>query len=70
MLARLKLLRRSCKMFRGKLIKGTVFTGLTAFVLALAVNVLIAAEPVTVDAGIAPYSKVSGISGNLSSIGS
>src|SRR5690606_28842073 len=38
--------------------------------LALAIAVPAAAQPAAVDSGIQPYAKTSGVSGNLSSIGS
>src|SRR5574341_1666925 len=57
-------------MFRGKLIKGTVIAGFTAFVLALAGIIGIAAETVMVDSAIPSYTKTSGVSGNINSIGS
>lgn len=57
-------------MLRGKLIKGSVIAGLAAFVLALAGIIGIAAETVTVDTAIPMYTKTSGVSGNINSIGS
>lgn len=57
-------------MFGRKLIKGTVIAGFTAFVLALAGIIGIAAETVMVDSAIPSYTKTSGVSGNINSIGS
>lgn len=57
-------------MFRRKLIKGSIIAGFAAFVLALAGIISIAAETVMVDSAIPAYTKTSGVSGNINSIGS
>lgn len=57
-------------MFRGELIKVSVITAFAAFVLAIAGIAGIAAETVMVDSAIPSYTKTSGVSGNINSIGS
>jgi phosphate transport system substrate-binding protein len=57
-------------MIRGEFLKSSLITGFAAFVLALAVNITMAAEPVQVDPAIPAYTKTSGVSGNINSIGS
>ncbi len=52
------------------LLNGGIAASLFAFVFTFALNSGFAAEPVTVDAAIPAYTKTSGVSGNLSSIGS
>ncbi len=51
-------------------LKRSIVAGLTAIAVLITADAGIAAEPVTVDAGIPSYTKTSGVSGNLSSIGS
>ena len=51
-------------------LKRSIVAGLTAIAVLITAGTGIAAEKVTVDAAIPSYSKTSGVSGNLSSIGS
>lgn len=51
-------------------LKRSIVAGFTAIAVLLAANTGIAAETVTVDAAIPSYSKTSGVSGNINSIGS
>ena len=55
-------------MIRGKLIMGSIIAGFAVFVLAGIIG--IAAETVMVDSSIPAYTKTSGVSGNINSIGS
>lgn len=52
------------------LLKGSLTAGLAALVFSAAANVAIAAETVQVDPAIPAYTKTSGVSGNINSIGS
>ncbi len=57
-------------MFKGVLESKIIRSGLVALVVALTAGIAIAQEPVKVDAGIAAYTKTSGVSGNINSVGS
>ena len=51
-------------------LKRSIVAGFTAIAVLITANTGIAAETVTVDAAIPSYSKTSGVSGNINSIGS
>jgi phosphate transport system substrate-binding protein len=51
-------------------LKRSIVAGLTAIAVLITVDMGIAAETVTVEAGIPSYTKTSGVSGNINSIGS
>lgn len=57
-------------MSRFGLLKGSAFAGAFSLVLMLFVITAVADEPVKVDASIPMYSKTSGVSGNINSVGS
>ncbi len=57
-------------MVKEKYIKGSLLLSAALFLVALAVNVSSADEPVKVDPAIPSYTKTSGVSGNINSVGS
>jgi len=57
-------------MIKDKFLKGSLLLSAALFLVALAVNVSSAEEPVKVDPAIPSYSKTSGVSGNINSVGS
>lgn len=57
-------------MFKGLLKSKFISSGLIALVVALTAGIVNAQEPVKVDPGIAAYTKTSGVSGNINSVGS
>lgn len=57
-------------MIKRELLKGSVLASVAAFVFALLLNTAIAQEPVKVDPDIPSYTKTSGVSGNINSVGS
>jgi len=57
-------------MFNGVLKSKLIKSGLIVLAVAFAAGIATAQEPVKVDAGIPSYSKTSGVSGNINSVGS
>ncbi len=57
-------------MIKRELLRGSILASAAAFVFALLLNTAIAGEPVKVDPNIPSYTKTSGVSGNINSVGS